>query len=951
MYPKTLSMKKTLLGLIVLFFIFIKCVPAYAQCPASLTISLVSVTDASCPDNGVVVLGGTGLGNPAVIYKIVSGPSHAGTQQSSHIFNSLSAGVYLFRATCLTQTADITVTINNSYNPINPNFSINVGDVCQYYIPGGTITITGATGGSAPLQYSFIKNAAANYDDALSVYGYTNSYSATTWGTYQVRVKDACGVFVTRTINMQPLYPPATFSGANIDLNDVACDSARIWFWMADDNNEGISLSGYPKLRFNIFEKSGTGGCVKGVLFKSVELLNTDYETFVIPKRDMVIEIVTPCGDTRVSCYDYPDNDSLKTYWQPIINGCGTVPDPYTFSIRHQNNNYSKTPITIKLYNNNTNTLLQTVNSTTNYHATTFNGLPLDDYRIIVTDACNNADTVLITPPVGAPGIAPVDYGTYVDKECTYENGKTTVKLGITGLISNVNSSIITITSGPDNIGATASPDSYNGVYRFFALTPGATYGFDLNNGCTITPLTFTVPGDSWRIVTFTMNPTVDQQCGGAGTIDANIVYTGWGLRRSELWQGSTKISQNNSGVYTNVLPGTYTIKGIAEMTWCSNTTYKEITEVVTVLSNGTVPQVLHKYGFICEDAFGIAGSTGKATIEIAGFGPFKYDIKRISPSPQVSFINVAVNAPASYTFDNLDAYAVYSVLITDNCGKSAVTEVVVGNIGNLDLERNGNPCTGSSYLVSVQEITGATYSWVKQGSTVELSNTRELYFANYNPAYDGQYICTVLLEGGCVQRKITETISSDFCGSAVLPVKLSAFTATAINCKVKVAWTAAEVYTGTYVVEKSIDGVSYFALSYINTISNQFNYGIIDNEAAEGNNYYRIKMIDDNGKFGYSTSVAVAGGCALQDKIRVSVYPNPVVDNKATVTISTRKASIATVSLVNAFGQVVLVKQVSLVKGINRQSIEVNILAKGAYIIKVADGTVVLGTAKVFKQ
>lgn len=942
---------KTLIQFLLAFFLLLNTSGlAYSQCPASLTITATAITDASCPDNGAVTLGGNGVGNPAVLYKIVSGPSKVGSQQSSHIFNSLSAGVYVFRATCAAQTADVTITVNNTYTPINPNFSINVGDICQYFTPGGSITITGVTGGSAPLQYSFIKNAAANYDDALSVYGPGNSYSASTWGTYQVRVKDACGVFVTRTINMQPLYPPATFSGGSINLDDVPCDSARVWFWMNDDNGESISLSGYPKLRFNIFEKSGTSGCVKGTLLKSFELLGTDDETFVIPKRDVVVEIVTPCGDTRLNCFDYPDNDSLQTFWEPVVNGCGTVPDPYTFSIRHQYNNYAKTPVTIKLYNNTTNTLIQTIVSTTNYQATTFGGLSLDDYRIEVTDACSNADTVIITPPTGAPAIGPLDLATYVDRECTYENGKATAKLRITGLVSNINSSTITITSGPDNIGATASPDIYNGLYYFYTLTPGATYGFNLNNGCSTTPLTFTVPDDDWRKVVFTMTPVVSQQCGGAGTISANIVYNGWGLRRSELWQGATKISENNSGVYTNVLPGTYTVKGIAEMTWCSNTTYKEITEVVTVLSNGTVPQVLRKYAFICEDAFGVAGSTGKATMEIAGFGPFKYDIKRLSPSPQTAYTNVAVNAPALYTFDNLDAYAVYSVLITDNCGKSAVTEITVGNIGTLALETTSNPCAGSSYLLSVQDIPGATYSWVEDGSAVELSSTRDLYFANYNAAYDGKYICTIVLDGACIQRQVTASISSTYCLS-VLPVNLHSFTATAQNCKIKLAWTASEAYTGTYVVEKSTDGSSYSTLAYVNSSSQQMNYSAIDNEAAEGENYYRIKMVDANGKFGYSNTVSAVNNCGIESNVRINAYPNPIVNNKTTLIVNAGKSATGIASVVNAFGQVVLTRQLNLTTGENRQVLDATMLAKGTYMVKITIGAELLGIVKLVKQ
>jgi hypothetical protein len=486
---------KTFLPHIALFFI-LSCYSVFvnAQCPATLTLSAGSITHADCPDNGSVTLTGTGLGNTNVIYTIVSGPSRVGAQQSSNVFNSLAAGTYLFRATCLSSSADLSVTINNLYTAINPNFPVSVTNVCTNYTPGGTISVLSVSGGRAPFQYSFIKNAASNYNDALSVYNNTNTFNATSWGTYQVRIKDACGVFVTKEINLQPTYPPATYAGSNLDFDHriTSCDSVGLWFWLHNDDDEGVSVGDYPKLRFNIYEKTGPAvQCNKGALFKTFELTSTSEAYMIMPKRDMVVEIVTPCGDTRVSCFDYPNNDNMQTFWQPLVRGCGIASNPYTLNLNHQYHRYGKAPYTVRLYNNSTNALLQTVNNNCSYECHNFTGLPLGSYRIEVTDACGKTASSVFSSPTALPGFAVVDGGTFVDPGCTFQNGKVTAKLGITGLVPNLDTATLTITSGPDNIGQSARRNTSDGLFHFFNLTPNATYGFSMNTGCAIVNFTF----------------------------------------------------------------------------------------------------------------------------------------------------------------------------------------------------------------------------------------------------------------------------------------------------------------------------------------------------------------------------------------------------------------------------------------------------------------------------
>jgi len=933
-----------------LFFFFSLCCfteQLCAQCPAALTINVQSVTDADCLDNGVVTLGGTGVSNPAVIFSVVSGPSRAGVQQSSNIFNSLSAGVYVLRAACNTQSADITVTVNNTYVPLNPGFAVSITNTCTNYTAGGTITVTGATGGHAPLQYSFIRDPAANYNDSLSVYTNTNSYTTTVWGTYQVRVKDACGIFLTKTISLQPAYQPAKFGGGSIALDNMPCDSATIWFWMMNDYYVPVTTDAYSGLRVRVFEKQA-GTCAPGALIKTIEFGNTDPQSLVIPRRDVYVEVTTPCGDTRVNCYDYPDNDSVQTIWKPILKGCGTSPDPYTLTIRHITNYFTTLPATVKLYNNSTNALVYSATITTNSGCCTVSNLAVDTYRAEITDACNNSDTALIIPASGSPVILPVDAGTDVDRECSFENGKTTVKLGFGGTISNVDASTVTIVSGPDNIGKSATMN-WNGQFYFYNLTPGATYGFALNNGCSSVNLNFTVPTDDYRTVYFSIAPYATQQCGGSGTINAGVTYAAYGAYRTELWRDGVKISENNSGVFSNVSPGLYTVKAIGMQTWCPGAASKELFDTVRVYDDATPPQLLRQFGFICEDA-GLPTAMGKASVEVAGFAPFTYALKQISPSPDAGYTTVAVNAPGNYTFTNLAAYAVYSLLITDHCGKSTVSELVIGNIGNLSFTNPYEPCTGSPYLLSAPYIPGAIYNWIKDGNPTVLSASRDLYFASYNAAYDGQYDCNIIVSNSCLQRTISAQLNSTNCGS-VLPVALSSFYATAKYCKVQLDWTIASAGTGVFEIERSADGNSFSTAGDISYSSNSAtNFSFTDESPPEGINYYRLKIIGKDGAYGYSKILA-AGNTCLDKKFRVAVYPNPVINNNAVLTIYADHGETADVYLLNNAGQVLKQTKTSIRRGESACNLDMAPYASGYYFIRVNSATGFTQTVKIFRQ
>jgi hypothetical protein len=138
---------------------------------------------------------------------------------------------------------------------------------------------------------------------------------------------------------------------------------------------------------------------------------------------------------------------------------------------------------------------------------------------------------------------------------------------------------------------------------------------------------------------------------------------------------------------------------------------------------------------------------------------------------------------------------------------------------------------------------------------------------------------------------------------NATLPVSLTDFTAVKKEGAVSIQWkTASEINSKEFTIERSADGLQFAAIGAIASANNASGavYSFTDNNPGVVN-YYRLKMIDKDGKFSYSKSVLVV----FEKKTDVLIAPNPA---REFVTI--RNSTIqqpALVQLMNANGQIVL--------------------------------------------
>jgi hypothetical protein len=166
------------------------------------------------------------------------------------------------------------------------------------------------------------------------------------------------------------------------------------------------------------------------------------------------------------------------------------------------------------------------------------------------------------------------------------------------------------------------------------------------------------------------------------------------------------------------------------------------------------------------------------------------------------------------------------------------------------------------------------------------------------------------------------------------LPVNLLDFTASYSNNVVSVDWkTSSETNVSHYEVERSYDGNNFSRIGQVNSgnFSEAHRYHFTDNNIGNDVIYYRLKIVDIDGKIKYSriAMVRISKFLSLQ-----TVQPNPFKE-KVEIRISSLKETDITFQLIDVAGKKLIEKISALRRGIN--SITINALDKlapGVYIL-----------------
>ena len=167
------------------------------------------------------------------------------------------------------------------------------------------------------------------------------------------------------------------------------------------------------------------------------------------------------------------------------------------------------------------------------------------------------------------------------------------------------------------------------------------------------------------------------------------------------------------------------------------------------------------------------------------------------------------------------------------------------------------------------------------------------------------------------------------------LPVTITGIKAYQKNAGVQVEWTVLnETNINSYDIEKSSNGISFTKVGKVTAI-NTNTYNWLDAAPTDGNNYYRIKVIDNSGDIKFSETVNVKIG---KDKNIFSVVNNPVLNKKVLLQMENTDKGIYTINLYNQLGQLMNKNDINHNGGSATYSININNLSKGVYQLAITN-------------
>ncbi len=192
--------------------------------------------------------------------------------------------------------------------------------------------------------------------------------------------------------------------------------------------------------------------------------------------------------------------------------------------------------------------------------------------------------------------------------------------------------------------------------------------------------------------------------------------------------------------------------------------------------------------------------------------------------------------------------------------------------------------------------------------------------------------------------NNVSNDIASVFTSSqSLLPVTLLSFEGGINGCNINLNWaTSLETKFSHFEVEYSENGIDFSTIKTVQPLASpgvrNYQTSITQNVAVA---YYRLKMIDLDGTYSYSNKVLQFKTTCSNN--RIVLFPNPVVNDKATIN-GLRANSL--IQIHHADGK--LIETIKVLQSVHQ--INMSGYAKGIYIITIINESKVVESFKVVK-
>ncbi|MFT3946981.1 MAG: T9SS type A sorting domain-containing protein [Agriterribacter sp.] len=724
---------------------------------------------------------------------------------------------------------------------------------------------------------------------------------------YRLRVRDEVSTqeFISAGVTVNPAtwntMPPFGSSVSASTSWGNACGSGDDYLYVYP----GILPGGRPPYRIEYKKTIDADYTVATAEGLGAEINN------ILPNTNYMVRVTDFCGRVatsggfrlRIEASPFViepttcNNGLIRLYTSGSIETLGTP--PFTYGIGKHTDTMTTIRPVIAFGNN-----------------ATFSGLGPGDYDLQVKDACGIlSDIVFVRLGGGLPRIS-VIYTNLAADSCSY----TAVVTRFTGTY-------------PLRYGILAPGQtqySYQDDSVFNGLTTPGVYFFKIKDQCGDSSVPQAIP------LSFAP-PVITSVSVLAGTSSCNknfIVNTG---ARLKPYQYGIRPKNTGSFVYQlsdtfrNIPQGLYDVQIIDRCGRVSNTFDLDITDPACIVR--TIPGDFEVAG-----AQGCSNMTGNAWIDarddngnvVFSINPQGNNLQQVCWGVRItdgmgSSLRSAVINGSTVSFLDRNFY------IEPNPAPTLAQPVLLRlyftntELSNMlwYLQNNGYPAASLSDLKILKKKGSA-------GSPVDLEVTNE----NITPTSQLTSIVPTIAPFGTNDWYMEFSISSfselmTYMGNlSILPLRFISFTANNHGDAVALQWkTSNEINTKSFDVEWSKDAVTFIKIGSVasRNTPGEHSYSFEHRAPAGGNNYYRLKQFDADGKFVYSAVVKIS----IAGNNGIKVYPNPT-GNDMQIVLKNSNEKIRQVQLTDATGKQLSVKQ--------RQAnhISLSLLPPGIYWLKI---------------
>lgn len=290
---------------------------------------------------------------------------------------------------------------------------------------------------------------------------------------------------------------------------------------------------------------------------------------------------------------------------------------------------------------------------------------------------------------------------------------------------------------------------------------------------------------------------------------------------------------------------------------------------------------------------------------------------------------------------------------VTTSSDPNEFTPIVITHTGANNQYKvrvaNGNACAGADNFINknwnvtpVNAFSGADEAklemkWLTSNTAIntnlDMNAAAGVHCDAGNNADKRGFIKAVAIDGDFYTMDVSKVkefspfaVSSNptvLSNAAPLAIKLEKFSAKAAGQGVKLNWaTATDSDESYFEVEKSFDGNKFQTISTVQANVSNKSYSYFDNSELSSNNYYRLKISNNEGKIVYSRIEVINGNSFF------TISPNPA-QNFVNVTTA-KDFSIKSVKVVNSAGREVMTTNT------NFNAINISKLPKDSYVLEI---------------